>query len=120
MLSGNKEIKMSNITKILDRLEKIENDRLEKIKRMRENKGAIEYWEDHGDGGFWKPLTEEKATKFADDPWALDELRLSIWYLVKTDVGIRLLNKEEYETYMGETHILYQGSYQACKDFIKV
>ena len=120
MLSGNKEIKMSNITKILDRLEKIENDRLEKIKKMRENKGAIEYWEDHGDGGFWKPLTEEKAAKFVDDPWALDELRLNIWYLVKTDVGIRLLNKEEYETYMGETHILYQGSYQACKDFIKV
>ena len=30
------------------------------------------------------------------------------------------MNKEEYETFMGETHILYQGSYQACKDFIKV
>lgn len=110
---------MSNITKILDKLEKIENDRFEKIKRMRENKGAIEYF-DHGDGGFWKPLTEEKAAKFANYLWALDELRLNIWYLVKTDVGIRLLNKEEYETYMGETHILYQGSYQACKDFIKV
>ena len=120
MLSGNKEIKMSNITKILDRLEKIENDRLEKIKKMRENKGAIEYWEDHGDGGFWKPLTEEKAAKFVNDSWEVNELRLNIWYLVKTDVGIRLLNKEEYETYMGETHVLYQGSYQACKDFIKV
>jgi hypothetical protein len=43
-----------------------------------------------------------------------------MWYLVKTGDGIRLLNKEEYETFMGETHILYQGSYQACKDFVKV
>ena len=111
---------MSKVTELLDNLEKIENRRLEKIKAMRENKGAIEYWEDHGDGGFWKPLTEEKAAKFANDPWELDELRLNIWYLVKTDNGIRLLNKNEYETYMGETRILYQGSYQACKDFVKV
>lgn len=111
---------MSNITKILDRLEKIENDRLEKIKKMRENQDAIEYWEDHGDGGFWKPLTEEKAKKFVDDPWEINEFRLNIWYLVKTDDSICLLNKEQYETYIGETHILYQGSYQACKDFIKV
>ena len=111
---------MSNITKILDQLEKIENDRLEKIKIMRENEGAIEYWEDHGDGGFWKPITEEKAKKIVDDNWELDELRLNIWYLVKTDGAICLLNKEEYETYKGEIHILYQGSYQACKDFIKV
>ena len=111
---------MSNITKILDQLEKIENDRLEKIKTMRENEGAIEYREDLGDGGFWKPLTEEKAAKFVKDPWALNDLRVNIYYLVKTDAGIRLLDKEEYETYKGETHILYQGSYQACKDFIKV
>lgn len=111
---------MSKVAELLDNLEKIENRRLEKIKAMRENKDAIEYWEDHGDGGFWKPLTEEKAAKFANDPWELDELRLNIWYLVKTENGIRLLNKNEYETYMGETHILYQGSYQACKDFIKV
>lgn len=81
---------------------------------------CIEYWEDHGDGGFWKPLTEEKTEKFADFSWNLDELRLNIWYLVKTDTGIRLLNKEKYETYIGKTNILYQGSYQACKDFIKV
>ena len=113
-----------NIAKVLDKIEgnlKLQQD---KLKLLRENMSCIEYWEDHNDGGFgngfWKPLTEEKAAKFADYPWALDELRINIWYLVKTNDGIRLLNKEEYETYMGETHILYQGSYQACKDFVKV
>lgn len=106
-----------NIAKVLDKIEgnlKLQQD---KLKLLRENMSCIEYY---NDGGFWKPLTEEKAAKFADDPWALDELRINIWYLVKTNDGIRLLNKEEYETYMGETHILYQGSYQACKDFVKV
>ena len=111
---------MSKITELLDKLEKIENDRLEKIKKMRENKGAIEYWEDHGDGGFWKHLTEEKAAKFANDHWAVDDLRLCQYYLVKTDTGIRILNAEDYATYTGKTTILYQGSYTACKDFIKV
>jgi hypothetical protein len=111
---------MSKITELPDKLEKIENGRLEKIKKMRENKDAIEYWEDHGDGGFWKPLTEEKAAKFANDHWELNELRLSLYYLVKTDVGILILNAEEYATYMGNTIILYQGSYTACKDFVKV
>lgn len=109
-----------NVEKILDKIEANLKLQQEKLKLLRENASCIEYWEDHCDGGFWKPLTEEKATKFADDPWNLNELRLNIWYLVKTDVGIRLLNKDEYATYMGETHILYQGSYQACKDFIKV
>lgn len=111
---------MAKITELLDKLEKIEYGRLEKIKKMRENEGAIEYWEDHGDGGFWKPLTEEKAKKFENDHWELDELRLNLYYLVKTDVGIRILNAEEYATYTSEIYILYQGSYQACKDFIKV
>lgn len=108
-----------NVEKILDKIEANLKLQQEKLKLLRENASCIEYWEDHYDGGFWKPLTEEKAEKFADDPWGINELRLNIWYLVKTDTGIRLLNKEEYSTYMGETHILYQGSYQACKDFIK-
>lgn len=108
-----------NVEKILDKIEANLKLQQEKLKLLCENKSCIEYWEDHYDGGFWKPLTEEKATKFADDSWNIDELRLNIWNLVKTDTCIRLLNKEEYETYMGETHILYQGSYQACKDFVK-
>lgn len=109
-----------NVAKILDKIETNLKLQQEKLKLLRENMSCIEYWVDCNDGGYWKPLTEEKAAKFANDPWKLDELRVNIWYLVKTDVGIRLLNKEEYETYMGETHILYQGSYQACKDFVKV
>ena len=107
-----------NVEKILDKIEANLKLQYEKLKLMRENSSCIEYWEDRCDGGRWEPFTEEVA--FKKDDWNIEELRLNIWYLVKTDVGIRLLNKDEYETYMGETHILYQGSYQACKDFIKV
>ena len=109
---------MSNVSKLLDQIEKQELERIEKLKKLKENKGAIEYWADHGDGGYWKPLTEEIAGKGWE--FKLDDLRTNLYYLVKTEVGIRLLNAEEYSTYMGETQILYQGSYQACKDFIKV
>ena len=107
-----------NVSKVLDKIENKLKLQQEKLKLLRENMSAIQYWEDHGDGGFWKPFTDEVA--FHDDDWDLDELRVDLWFLVKTDTGIRLLNKEEYETYMGDTKILYQGSYQACKDFIKV
>lgn len=110
-----------NVAKILNKIEANLKLQQEKLKLLRENMSSIEYWgKDHCDGSLWRPLTEEKAKKFANDIWNLDGLRLNIWYLVKTDTGIQLLNKEKYETYMGETHILYQGSYQACKDFIKV
>lgn len=107
-----------NISKVLDKIENKLKLQQEKLKLMRENPSCIEYWADCVDGGLWKPFTDEVA--FKEDNWDIDELRLNIWYLVKTDTGIRLLRKEEYETYMGETHILYQGSYQACKDFVKV
>ena len=106
------------ISKVLDKIENKLKLQQEKLKLMRENPSSIEYWVDCGDGGLWLPFTDKVA--FKEDNWDIDELRLNIWYLVKTDTGIRLLRKEEYETYMGETHILYQGSYQACKDFIKV
>ena len=102
-----------NIDKILDNIEA-------QLNKLKANKGHLEYWEDHGDGGFWRPLTEEKAAKFANDTWNLDELRLTVWFLVKTDTGIRILNKEEYETCMDKAQVLYQGTYQACKNFIKV
>ena len=110
-----------NVEKILNKIEANLKLQQEKLKLMRENMSSIEYWgKDHCDGSLWRPLTEEKAKKFANDIWNLDGLRLNIWYLVKTDTGIRLLNKEEYENYVGKTRILYQGSHQACKDFIKV
>jgi hypothetical protein len=110
----------SAVAKFLDKIEANLKLQQEKLKLLRKNMSCIEYWEDHGDGGFWKPLTEEKATKFADFSWNLDELQVNKYYLVKTDTGILLLNKEEYEHFAGETHILYEGSYQDCKDFVKL
>lgn len=109
-----------NIKNLLDNIEADLVRKLEKLKKLRDNQSYIEYREDCGDGFVWKPLTEEIA--FIDDyNWKIDELRVGTWYyLVKTDDGIRILNKEEYETFIGETIVLYQGSYKACKDFIKV
>ena len=35
----------------------------DQIHELMDNMNNLEYWEDHGDGGFWKPLTDEKADK---------------------------------------------------------
>ena len=78
-----------NVEKILDKIENKLKLQQEKLKLMRENPSCIEYWEDHYGG--WKPLTEEKATKFVDDPWNLNELRPNTWYLVKTDRLVKTL-----------------------------
>lgn len=109
---------MSNVVNLLDQLEKQELERLEKIKELKLNKGAIEYFQCGSDGGRWLPLTEEVAGK--DWDFCLQDLRINLFFLVKTDDGIRILSSEEYSTYIGNTQTLYQGSYQACKDFIKV
>ena len=78
-----------NVEKILDKIKNKLKLQQEKLKLMRENPSCIEYWEDHYGG--WKPLTEEKATKFVDDPWNLNELRPNTWYLVKTDRLVKTL-----------------------------
>lgn len=110
-----------NIEKVLDRMEANLKLQQEKLQSLRENKSCIEYWDYDTKGGSWKPFTEKVASEVHDEyPLNLKDFRVNMWYLVKTCDGIRLLNKEEYATFMGETHILYQGSYQACKDFIKI
>ena len=109
-----------NIAKVLDKIEANLKLQQEKLKLLRENMSYIEYLSVYKDSCYWLPLTEEIAAKFANDTWNIDELRLTAWFLVKTDTGIRILNKEEYETCMDKVLVLYQGSYQTCKDFIKV
>lgn len=116
----------SNVEKILDRIEADLNLQFNKLQLLRKNTSRIEYWEDHGDGGYWKPFTEDVAA-IDDYPWRLDNLHVNMWkvddtwYLVKTDTGIQLLNKEEYKTTLiSDTIVLYKGSYEDCKNFIKV
>ena len=80
----------------------------------------INIWNAIANAGYIKWDASKKTYRPTEYPLNLKDFRVNRWYLVKTDEGIRLLNKEEYDTFMGETHILYQGSYQACKDYIKV
>ena len=109
-----------NIENMLDNIEADLVRKLEKLKKLRDNQSYIEYREDSWHGFVWRPLTDDIAS-IDDYNWKIDELRVGTWYnLVKTDDGIRILNKEEYETFLGDTIVLYQGSYKACKDFIKV
>ena len=35
-------------------------------------------------------------------------------------VFAKRIDKEEYATFMGDTVVLYKGSYEDCKNFIKV
>lgn len=63
----------STVAKVLDR---IEEDLKLKLKLLRENMSCIEYWEDCGDGGSWKPFTDEVT--FHDDNWGLNELRINM------------------------------------------
>lgn len=106
-----------NIAKALNNIQENLELQQKKLEYLRENMSCIEYFEDCGDGGCWKPFTEEVAIY---RKWNVDELRVNRYYLVNTNSGILLLNKKEYETYRGETYVLCVGSYQDCKNYIKV
>ena len=51
---------------------------------------------------------------------AIDDLFVDLWTVVKTPNGISILKKCEYFICNEDTNILYEGSYKACRDFIKV
>ncbi len=102
-----------NIDNILNKLEA-------KLTLLKSNKKNLQYWEDHGDGGFWRDLTEEKAAQFANDDWDLCDLQVGeLFFLVTTPDGIKIVSETE-KALLPEFNVLYQGSKQACKNFIKV
>lgn len=105
-----------NILKALDIIQENLESQIKKLEYLRENTAYIEYWDPNGEGR-WKPFTEEMAIH---RKWNVDDLRVNRYYLVNTNNGILLLDKKEYETYRGETHVLCVGSYQDCKNYIKV
>lgn len=108
---------LRNVATALDKIQENLELQLKKLEYLRENMSSIEYWDPSDSDGRWKPFTEEVALY---RKWNVDDLRVNLYYLVNTDSGILLLNKKEYETYRGETHVLCLGSYQNCKDYIKV
>lgn len=102
-----------NIDKILDNIEA-------QLNKLKANKGHLEYWEDHGDGGFWRPLTEEKAAKFVNDDWDLRDLQVGTeYFLISTPDGIKIVSDTELAV-LPSYKVLYQGTKEACKNFIKV
>lgn len=109
---------LRNIPLVLNKIQDDLERQQKKLECLRENMSCLVYWEDSGDGGSWKPFTEEIA--LYDHEWNVDDFRVNKYYLVKTEIGVLLLTKEEYASFMGDTYVIYQGSYQACKDFIKV
>ena len=101
---------MSNITMVIDEIEK---RALQKIKNLRENQNAIEYLYSEFE---WKTLTEEIAEKILEcDDFDLENFVVNKHFLVKTDNGIEIV-KEVSNT----MQVLYDGTYEQCKDFIKI
>lgn len=48
---------------------KVENlllEKLNKVNQLISNVDSLEYWEDHGDGGFWKPLNDKVLETFGE------------------------------------------------------
>ena len=109
---------MSNISKVLDRIEADLSNKLGLLHKLKNNQDAIEYWEDHGDGGFWKPFTEEIAEY--DSHWKLEDLRVNRMYLVDTGKEIRIVDKAEYCKHIDKWKLLQEGTLQQCKDYIKI
>lgn len=104
---------VENIDIILNKLQA-------RLDLLKANKKNLQYFEDHGDGGFWRDLTEEKAAKFADDDWDLSDLQVGeLFFLVATPEGIKIVSETEKEL-LPEFNVLYQGSKQACRNFVKV
>lgn len=102
-----------NIDIILDKLQA-------RLDILKANKKNLQYFEDHGDGGFWRDLTEEKAAQFANDDWDLCDFQVGeLFFLVATPDGIKIVSETE-KALLPQFNVLYQGSKQACKNFIKV
>lgn len=109
---------LRNVASALNKIQEDLERQQKKLEYLKENMSCLEYWEDCGDGGSWKPFTEDVA--LYDNKWNVDQLRVNLYYLVNTDYGINIFSKEEYECFRGEKTVLCQGSYQDCKNYIKI
>lgn len=105
-----------NIDKILDNLEA-------QLNKLKANKNHLEYWEDHGDGGYWRALTDYKAEKILEHyngNFALSDFQVGAeYFLIAAPDGIKIVSETELAV-LPSYKVLYQGSKEACKNFIKV
>ena len=105
---------------LFNRLIRKHEDRLAFLRNCRDNCSSVlmKY------KTFWFDLTEEIAKEFLDGNLygSLDAENFVVakHYLVQLDDGIHILDEKSYRGYTGKKKVLFQGSLQACKDFIKV
>lgn len=104
-----------NVAEFLDNAESTLRSQLEKIELLRKHPDAICFYNQLGETS---QLTDDVIDKIGEVD--LDDLFVDLWVIVKAQNGISILRKGEYFICNEDTNILYQGSYKACRDFIKV
>lgn len=103
------------VVELLDKAESELKSQLEKIELLRKHPDAICFYNQMGETS---RLTDDVIDKIGEV--AIDDLFVDLWIVVKTPSGISLLKKCEYFICTKDTNILYEGSFKACRDFIKV
>lgn len=104
-----------NVVEFLDNAESTLRSQLEKIELLRKYPDAICFYNEMGET---VRLTDDVVEKICE--FDIDDLFVDLWVIVKTQNGISIFRKEEYFIANEDTNILYEGSYKACRDFIKV
>lgn len=103
------------VVELLDKAENELKSQLQKVELLRKNQDAICFYNQMGETS---RLTDDVIDKIGEVD--IDDLFVDLWIVVKTPNGISILKKCEYFICNEDTNILYEGSYKACRDFIKV
>jgi hypothetical protein len=103
---------------LFNRLIRKHEDKLAFLRNCRDNCSSVlmEY------KNFWFDLTEEIAKEFLEQGCSnldAENFVVAKHYLVQLGDGIHILDEKSYREYSGKKKVLFQGSLQACKDFIK-
>lgn len=111
------------LNKIQTDEEKRTNERFKKLENLRKNKNVIKISVFTKGSFVWEKLTPTAADRIVKRgvDISLDELMADAWYVVVSSKGIYLLDEVEYNKNTDkDLKILYSGTREDCKKFIKV